>query len=103
LEAAKVDGAGPWQIFWLVILPMLRPVLGVILIIRVIDTYKLFDAIFILTRGGPGTATQTLGILNYNTGFNFLATSRAAAIGIALTVITIPLYFLWARATRTEL
>ncbi|MDH4278585.1 MAG: sugar ABC transporter permease [Acidimicrobiia bacterium] len=102
LEAAKVDGAGPWQLFWYVILPMLRPVLGVILIIRIIDTYKLFDAIFILTRGGPGTATQTLGILNYNTGFNFLATSRAAAIGIALTAITIPLYFLWAQAARIE-
>lgn len=100
VEAAKVDGAGPWQVFWRVTLPMLRPVLAVILVIRIIDTYKMFDVIFILTRGGPGTATQTLGLLNYNTGFNFLATSRAAAIGLVLAALTIPLYFLWARASR---
>ena len=101
-EAAVVDGAGPIRIFVSLTLPMLRRVLFVILLIRLIDVLKLFDVIFILTRGGPGTATQTVGLLNYNTGFNFLQTSRAAAIGVAVTVLTIPLFLVWRRASRSE-
>ena len=100
LEAAFVDGASPWQTFWFVTLPMLRPVLYVAVMIRVIDAIKLFDVIFILTRGGPGTATQTSGLLAYNTGFNFLQTGRAAAIGAVLTLLTLPVYLLWVRASR---
>jgi multiple sugar transport system permease protein len=100
LEAASVDGATPWNRFFHITLPMLRPVFYVVVLIRVIDAFKLFDIIFILTRGGPGTATQTLGMLTYNTGFNFLAISRAAALGIALAVISLPTYFLWLRAVR---
>ena len=100
LEAAFVDGASAWQTFWFVTLPMLRPVLYVAVMIRVIDALKLFDVIFILTRGGPGTATQTSGLLAYNTGFNFLQTGRAAAIGVVLTLLTLPVYLLWVRASR---
>ena len=100
LEAAFVDGASAWQTFWFVTLPMLRPVLYVAVMIRVIDALKLFDVIFILTRGGPGTATQTSGLLAYNTGFNFLQTGRAAAIGVVLTLLTLPVYMLWVRASR---
>ena len=101
-EAARVDGAGPLRTFWSLTMPMLRRVLFVILLIRLIDVLKLFDVIFILTRGGPGTATQTVGLLNYNTGFNFLQTSRAAAIGVAVTILTIPLFAVWRRASRSD-
>jgi multiple sugar transport system permease protein len=81
-----------------VTLPSLVPVLLVIVIIRVVDVVKLFDIIFILTqRGGPGTATQTLGLLTYNTGFIFFQTSRAAALGVLLVLLVIPIYFLWRR------
>jgi multiple sugar transport system permease protein len=100
LEAAKVDGAGAWQTFWHIMLPMLRTVLLVTVMIRIIDSFKLFDLIFIMTnRGGPGTATQTLGLLTYNTGFSFLATSRAAALGVSLVVISMPIYILWRLAS----
>ncbi len=102
LEAAQVDGATPLKSFLFVTLPMLRPVLYVTLMIRVVDSLKLFDIIFILTRGGPGRSTQTLGLLSYNTGFNFLETGRAAAIGIAVTIITLPVYFLWMRAQKAN-
>ena len=100
LEAAWVDGASPWQRFRYVTLPMLRPVLYVVLLIRVIDAFKLFDILFILTRGGPGTATQTLGFLEFNKGFQSLAISKASAIGLALAVITLPVYVLWLRSMR---
>ena len=101
LEAARIDGANAWQGLIHVTLPMLRPVLLVVLTIRLIDLFKIFDVIFILTsRGGPGTATQTLGLLTYNTGFIFLATSRAAALGVVIMLLCLPLYLLWRKAAE---
>jgi multiple sugar transport system permease protein len=100
LEAARVDGATSWKVFRHVTLPMLRPVLYVTLMIRVVDSLKLFDIIFILTRGAPGRATETVGLLTYNTGFNFLETGRAAALGVATAIITLPIYVMWLRAQR---
>ena len=101
-EAARVDGATNWRVLRHVTLPMLRPVLYVTLMIRVVDSLKLFDTVFILTRGGPGTATQTVGLLTYNVGFNFLQTGRAAALGVAVALITLPVYALWLRAQRAS-
>lgn len=101
-EAARVDGATPLRVFRFVTLPMLRPVLYVTLMIRLVDSLKLFDIIFILTRGAPGRATQTVGLLTYNTGFNFLETGRAAALGVAVAVLTLPVYALWLRAQRAS-
>lgn len=99
-EAASVDGANAWQTFRRVTLPMLMPVLLVTVMVRLIDGFKLFDVVFILTRGGPGTATQTVSMLDYNTAFTFLASSRAAAIGTVLAILTLPVYWLWVRASR---
>lgn len=101
MEAAAVDGATARQAFRYVTLPLLKPVLLIILMIRLIDGLKLFDTIYILTFGGPGTATQTLSLLAYKTGFRFLATSRAAALGVVLALLTLPVWWLWQRATRT--
>ena len=101
-EAARVDGATTWRVFRFVTLPMLRPVLYVTLMIRLVDSLKLFDTIFILTRGGPGRATETVGLLTYNTGFNFLETGRAAALGAAVGLLTLPVYVLWLRAQRAS-
>lgn len=100
IEAAQVEGGTPWQVFRFVTLPLLTPVLLIILLIRLIDVLKIFDIIFILTKGGPGRATQTVGMLTYNTGFGFLETGRAAALGVTLTILTLPVYLLWLRATR---
>lgn len=101
-EAAKVDGASSWQLFRFVTLPALMPILLVTLMIRVIDGFKIFDVIFILTRGGPGIATQTVSLLDYNVAFTFLATSRASAIGVVLVLLTLPIYFLWRKVTRLQ-
>lgn len=100
-EAAAIDGARPWQIFFHVTLPSLMPVILVIAMIRVIDCLKMFDLIFILTgKGGPGTATQTLGMLTYNTGFIFFEISRAAALGVVMVILVAPIYVMWRRATE---
>lgn len=101
-EAAAIDGANAWRIFWHVTLPSLMPVLLVIVMIRIIDAFKLFDIIFIVTqRGGPGTATQTLGMLTYNTGFIAFQMSKAAALGVLLVLIVSPIYVLWRRSQRS--
>jgi multiple sugar transport system permease protein len=97
-EAAAIDGANAAQVFLHVVLPALGPVILVTVMIRIIDSLKMFDLIFILTsRGGPGTATQTLGLLIYNTGFGFFQTSRAAALGILMVLMVMPIYWLWRR------
>ena len=101
-EAAKVDGASSWQLFRHITLPALMPILLVTLMIRVIDGFKIFDVIFILTRGGPGIATQTVSLLDYNVAFTFLATSRASAIGVVLVLLTLPIYFLWRKVVKLQ-
>jgi len=99
-EAARVDGASASQIFRRITLPLITPTLLVITMIKIMDFLKLFDTLFILTRGGPGNATTTLGLWTYKTGFVFLEFSRAAALGVMITIITLPVYFLWRRASR---
>ena len=99
-EAARVDGASASQIFRRITLPLITPTLLVITMIKIMDFLKLFDTLFILTRGGPGNATTTLGLSTYKTGFVFLEFSRAAALGVIITIITLPVYFLWRRASR---
>lgn len=94
LEAAAVDGASRWQSFWHITLPMLTPVLGVVVMIRIIESIKLFDIIYILTQGGPGTATQNLSLLNYRIGFSFMNTGEAAALGIVICLVLIPVFWL---------
>lgn len=97
-EAAAIDGANAFRVFLYVTLPALGPVILVVVMIRVIDSLKMFDIIYILTtRGGPGTATQTLGMLIYNTGFGFFQISRAAALGVLMVLMVMPIYWLWRR------
>lgn len=99
-EAARVDGASSVQIFKQITLPLITPTLLVIMMIKIMDFLKLFDTLFILTRGGPGNATTTLGLWTYKTGFIFLELSRAAALGVLVALITLPVYFLWRKASK---
>lgn len=99
-EAARVDGASSRQVFRAITLPLMLPTLLVIVMIKIMDFLKLFDTIFMLTRGGPGNATTTLGLWTYKTGFQFLELSRAAALGVIIMIITAPVYVLWRRSTR---
>jgi multiple sugar transport system permease protein len=91
LEAARVDGAGPARVFFEHTLPLLVPVLAVGVVLRLIDAIGTFDQIFVLTRGGPGTATQLISIYAYNTSFNFNQYGQGAAMLITLFVIVFAL------------
>ena len=68
-EAAVMDGARPWQVFRDVTLPLLRPIIALVLLLRAIDAFKEFDKVFILTGGGPGTATELLSIYAFRVNF----------------------------------
>lgn len=99
-EAAAVDGATRWKTFRYVTLPLLRPMILIIAMISIVEGFKLFDIIYVITQGGPGIATQNLSLLAYRVGFTFLATSRGAAIAVVMAVMLTPAYILWNRATR---
>lgn len=66
-RAARVDGASPWRTFWAITLPMLRPTLAVTVLFRGLDALRVFDAVYVLTGGGPANTTETLSIYAYKT------------------------------------
>jgi multiple sugar transport system permease protein len=86
-EAARMDGASRWGEFWYITLPLLAPVIAVVLLIRTMDAFREFDKIFIMTGGGPGTATQTLPIFLYRAGFQDFNMGFAAATGVIMLII----------------
>jgi multiple sugar transport system permease protein len=90
-EAAKVDGAGGWRTFVDHTLPMLRPTLLVAVSLRAIDALTTFDQVYVLTRGGPGTATQLISIYGYQTFFQFQQFGYAAALLIMVALVVIAL------------
>jgi multiple sugar transport system permease protein len=88
-EAAEIDGANYWQCLKSVTLPLLKPVIIIALIIRFIDAFNLFETIFVMTSGGPGTATQTLPLLGWKTGFQYFNLGEAAALAVLMLMMTI--------------
>lgn len=86
-RAAAVDGATPVQTFFRVTLPMMAPLLAVIGLLRLIDAFKVFDTIFILTSGGPGRATETLNILAYKMTFEFWEIGEASALAVIVWIM----------------
>ncbi|SEG69396.1 carbohydrate ABC transporter permease [Bosea lathyri] len=89
-EAAKIDGATPWQIFYMVTLPLLKPFLAIALLFRSIDAFKTFDIIYVLTAGGPGTATTTLNMYAYKQAIEFVSLGYGSSVAIVmLAIITI--------------
>ncbi len=85
-EAAQVDGANPFQTFWRVTMPLLWPYLVVALLIRVIDAFRIFDIIWVMTRGGPGTVTETVGVYAYRHVFRYWDLGYGSAMIIVLFV-----------------
>jgi multiple sugar transport system permease protein len=86
-EAAELDGLSHWQYLLKMVLPLIRPVIVVVGLIRLIDAMKTFDLIYIITRGGPGTTTYTLPLHAFSTGFASFLMGNSAAIAWTLVVI----------------
>ena len=88
-EAAEVDGSSGWQTFWRITLPLLRPTIALAIIFRVLQAFGLFDLPYVMTGGGPGTATQSLAILAYNALFKNLAFGPGAAVATSTALLVL--------------
>jgi len=87
IEAARIDGANGWRIIRHIILPSLVPVIIFTVSVRLMDVFRFFDTIYVLTGGGPGTATETVTIYTYQLGFQLLQVGKASALGIITLII----------------
>jgi multiple sugar transport system permease protein len=88
-EAAEVDGSSSWNTFWRITLPLLRPTIALAIIFRVLQAFGLFDLPYVMTGGGPGTATQSLAILAYNALFKNLAFGPGAAVATSTALLVL--------------
>lgn len=94
-EAAEIDGAGFWRTFRRIVLPAIWPVMAIAILIRGLDLARIFDIIWALTAGGPGTMTETISIYTYNQGFRQFETSYTAAIAF-LVIALLTVLVTWA-------
>lgn len=102
VEAARVDGATRLQSFRYIVLPWITPVIVVALVLRTMDAFKIFDTIWIMTKGGPANATQTIGIYAYQTAFQSFNFGSAAALGYLIALLIIGLAVVYMRILRQE-
>jgi multiple sugar transport system permease protein len=100
IEAARVDGAGPLQLFFYVVLPFIRPAIAIAALFRLIDSIKAFPLIYVLTSGGPGTATQVTNYYAFTQAFNYAYWGYASAIAVMLTVGTFVLSLIVSKLGR---
>lgn len=82
--AARVDGAGPWAVFRHITLPSLKPMILVVLLFRTLDAFRVFDAIYVLTGGGPANTTETLSIYTYKLLFQTLQFGYGSTLAVAM-------------------
>ena len=102
-EAADLDGANKWQIFWHVTLPQLRPTTVFVVIMLTISGFKVYDQMYMITQGGPGNATMTLVYYIYNVAFvNTPKYGYASAIAMVLFVLVLIVTIVQFRGSRGE-
>jgi ABC-type sugar transport system permease subunit len=99
-EAAAIDGASRLQTFFRIIVPLLRPTLVYLIVTGTISCLQVFTQAYILTRGGPGTATRTVVIHIYETGFRFFNMGRASAVAFILFTVIIAVSIVQLRVLR---
>ena len=101
-EAAVVDGASGSQIFRYITFPLLKPVIVIALLLRTMDTLRIFDQIFIMTGGGPANATETLSLYIYRHGFRFYNIGYATAMSFLLLIFTVIISNFFIKFLKTE-
>ena len=101
--AARVDGAGAWQQFRHITLPLLMPVVVIVLVFRTMDAVRVFDAVYVLTGGGPGNSTETLSIYAYKTLFQTLQFGYGSTLATAMFLIVAALSSLYLLLLRRHL
>jgi multiple sugar transport system permease protein len=100
LEAAAIDGASGWQTLRHITVPLLRPLILIAVTIRSMDAFREFDAIYLLTGGGPGQATEVISMLAYNTAFRYFDLGRASAVAYIILALVLGFSFFFVRKLR---
>lgn len=90
-EAAWLETKSKWQVFWKITFPLITPVFAVVLILRLMEAMKIFDVPAVMTKGGPGNATEVFPMLIYRTGLKYFNLGYASAMGFILLIVEIPL------------
>jgi multiple sugar transport system permease protein len=101
-EAAKVDGASAWQRLLYITLPMLRPVMLYVIVISVIEAFKVFTPMYLITNGGPGSETRVLPMFIFQNGFQFLKMGYASAASVVFLLILLALSMIQFRLLRLQ-
>lgn len=103
-EAAEIDRASWWRKFRTITFPYIRSLMLLALLFRTIEAFKLFDVVFLITDGGPGSSTETIAVYVYRTSFQFFRTSQSAALSYILLFVVIVLtnLYLYFARLRTE-
>jgi ABC-type sugar transport system permease subunit len=101
-EAAKLDGAGAWKLFWSITLPLLRPTLLFVIVVNTLASLQVFDLPFVLTDGGPVNETNTLVMYMYDTAFKFLRMGRATAMAVLLFAVIFVITMIQLRLLREK-
>ncbi len=101
-EAARIDGAGPWQTFWRLTIPLLKPALLVALVFRTLSAFLIFDIVYVMTGGGPGNATNVLAYLNYSAFISNSDFGYGGAVSVALVVMAMLIAAVYVRVFRTD-
>lgn len=102
LEAAAIDGAGYWRTQARIVIPSLRPTLGILVILVILYAFRGFDFIYVMTNGGPGTSTVTLPYLAYQNAFSNYSWSIAAAVALLSMAVVIVLAVPYVSGVRKE-
>lgn len=102
-EAARIDGASAWRQFRHVTLPLLKPAILVALIFRTLDAFRVFDLIYALTGGGPGTSTEPIALYTFNALLQNLQFGYGSALSVIVFVITFALALLYIKFLGAEL
>lgn len=103
IDSARVDGASDWNVFWKIILPLLKSIVVVVVLIRAIEDLKMFDLILVTTGGGPGIATQTMNMYAYQRGFSFFSIGYASALSyVQLILALILVRYLFGQMSKTD-
>jgi ABC-type sugar transport system permease subunit len=102
-EAARIDGASAWRQFRYVTLPLLKSAILVALIFRTLDAFRVFDLIYALTGGGPGTSTEPIALYTFNTLLQNLQFGYGSALSVIVFLITFSLALVYIRFLGAEL
>jgi multiple sugar transport system permease protein/N,N'-diacetylchitobiose transport system permease protein len=101
-EAARIDGVSSWQAFLRITLPLLRPAIVVVLVLRTIEAFKVFDIIYVMTGGGPANGTQSVAFYTYQRAFSDELFGYGSALAYLIVLFILVLAVLYIRALRSD-